>query len=215
MRVTRAFICVVLISITSGAPITHTHTHTYTQTNNYILILHADSITHGNSICATFGNDLNMQNQSTLSGLYLMTMSTAGCPGNATMWNACYYNGSTDRVSIVTFGVYRPSSIGNIIFSYTLVSGSAKSYNVSRNGSAYPCIHFSIPVTQQFTAQKGDIIGACIQALGSGHLSILGSTTSQANVLLPGGTCSASLQNNISPFTNTVRGVTMHVSLGM
>ena len=169
-------------------------------------------------MCSTFGNDLKSltPSSSTKSGLFLMQNATAGCPGNATMWNVCYYNSSTDQRSTVTFGVYHSSFPAS---NYTLITGSAMTYNVSRNGSNYTCIHFPISLSQQFTVQPGDLIAACVQNSKSSFLNIFGTFTTQQNaytLLQPSSSCNASLQSKINLASTTAKSLitVMHVSLG-
>ena len=97
--------------------------------------------------------------------------------GNATTWNMCYYNSTTDQSSTVYLGVYRPSSPGSSL-QYTLVPGSSLRYNMSIPQSSPTCfsINFSIPHSQQFMVQMGDVIAACVQPSGSGRLGIVAST---------------------------------------
>lgn len=140
-----------------------------------------------------------------------MPSSTAGCGGNATMWNACYYNNNTAPLSTVTFGIYHRYAMNN----YTLVQGSAMSYTVPRNGSDYSCIQIPIPLTQQFKIQQGDIIAACIQASANESLNIIGSAP-MGNTLIqpsPSTACNSSFRSVITSTTNVFRSV-MHVRLG-
>ncbi|KAL5491597.1 hypothetical protein EMCRGX_G016912 [Ephydatia muelleri] len=90
------------------------------------------------------------------------------CPGNATRWNMCYYSSKTDNTNAAYLAVYRPSGT-----QYSLVSGFSSSYSVSPIMSGYSCSQFSIPQSQQFVVQQGDVIAACVQPSGSGRVGIV------------------------------------------
>ena len=172
-----------------------------------------DSITQGNLVCTMFGNDLAAKSTSNFkSGLLLMPLSTAaGCAGNATMWNACYYNASTAPLSTVTFAIYHRYAMNN----YTLIQRSTMSYTVPRNGSSYSCIHFPIPLTQQFKIQQGDIIAACIQASANRSLNIFGSGAGSNFVWQASTACNSSLRSSVTTTPTPLSATVMHVSLGM
>ena len=113
----------------------------------------------------SFGNNLTQLTSSSQSGLIVNTANVAQCPGNATTWNMCYYSSTTDQSSTVYIGVYRS---GNN--QYALVPGSPSNYTISKPQSSptYSCINFSIPLSQQFMVQMGDVIAACVQPSGGG-----------------------------------------------
>ena len=105
-------------------------------------------------------------------------------------YNSSYISNTTH------LGVYRPSGSGPMA-QYSLVSGSSSSYSISPIMSDYNCSHFSIPQSQQFVVQQGDVIAACVKPLGSGRVGIVA-------------TASGSLRAQINS-TNTIRGVFVRI----
>eukprot|EP00731_Ephydatia_muelleri_P014740 Em0008g460a len=133
----------------------------------------------------SFGNDLNQLTSSTTTGFILNTANPSQCPGKATRWNMCYYSSGNSNAAYLT--VYRPSGTH-----YSLVSGSSSSYSVSPIMSGYSCSHFSIPQSQQFVVQQGDVIAACVQPSGSGRVGIVATAS---------GSLRAQLYTGSSPIT--------------
>ena len=130
---------------------------------------------HGNATC-TFGSiNSQLPSPTTTYGLHVNTAKTARCPGNATAWNLCYY--TTGSKNIVYLGVYRPSSAS----SYSLVPGSSMNYTVpsslTQTSPIPPCIQTSIPLSQQFVVQMGDVIAACLKSSTSNErLNVVGTS---------------------------------------
>ena len=160
----------------------------------------------------SFGNDLNKLTSSTTTGFIVNNANPSQCPGNATRWNMCYY--SSGNSNAVYLAVYRPSGT-----QYSLVSGSSSSYSVSPIMSGYNCSHFSIPQSQQFVVQQGDVIAACVQPSGSGRVGIVatasGSLRAQLYTGSPSITCGSPLPSTILLSKFTSISITLHVSLGV
>ena len=160
----------------------------------------------------SFGNDLNQLTSSTTTGLIMNTASSSQCPGNATGWNLCYY--SSDISNAAYLAVYRTSSN-----QYSLVSRSSSSYSVSPIMSGYNCSHFSIPQSQQFVVQRGDVIAACVQPSSSGRVGIVatasGSLTAQMYTGSSSIICGSPLPSTIQQSRFTSMSITLHVSLGV
>ena len=173
----------------------------------------------GDQTCTRFGNDLVQAapaQRSTTTGIFVNISSSVSCPGNATRWNICYYNSTTDPSSTTYFGVYRLTS-GTM---YNLVNGSSTKFTIPQNNSAYACSQFPIPQSQQYTVLPGDILVVCVQTRvrfgGSGRLGIVASLTGAS--VLQGSTQCTSLPS--SPINigggiySSSSGTTLHVSLG-
>ena len=162
----------------------------------------------------SFGNDLNQLTSSTTTGLIMNTANPSQCPGNATGWNMCYY--SSDNSNAAYLAVYRPNGT-----QYSLVSGSSSSYSVSPIMSGYNCSHFSIPQSQQFVVQQGDVIAACVQPSGSGNVGIVATASGSLQAQLynsPGPspiTCGSPLPFTILQTRLIAMSITFHVSLGV
>ena len=161
----------------------------------------------------SFGNDLTpLIPSSQTDGLIVNTANVAQCP---TTWNMCYYSSTTDQSSTVYLGVYRS---GNN--QYTLVSRSPSNYTISKpqTSSTYSCINFSIPQSQQFMVQMGDVIAACVQPSGSGRLGILAISAPTNIPLMTSIACgplSSPLPSPIMGPGFTTRSIALHISLGM
>ena len=130
---------------------------------------------HGNASC-TFGIiDNQLAVYPRIYGLIVNNETTAICSGNATAWNLCYYH--TASPNIIYLGVYRPPSSSE--GSFSLVPGSFMSYSAPlQTISVFPCIQISIPVSEQFAVQAGDVIAACVRPpSGHGRVGIVDCTT--------------------------------------
>ena len=144
------------------------------------------------------------------------TANSSQCPGNATGWNMCYYSSKTDNSNAAYLAVYRPSGT-----QYSLVSGSSSSYSVSPIMSGYSCSQFSIPRSQQFVVQQGDVIAACVQPSGSGRVGIVATASGSLRAQLynpPGSspiTCGSPLPSTIQQSRLNSMSITLHVSLGV
>ena len=164
----------------------------------------------------SFGNDLNKLTSSPTTGFIMNTASSSQCPGNATGWNMCYY--SSDISNAAYLAVYRPSGSSPMV-QYSLVSGSSSKYSISPIMSGYNCSHFSIPQSQQFVVQQGDVIAACVQPSGSGRVGIVatasGSLRAQLYTDSPSITCRSPLPSTVSQGNIATRSITLHVSLGV
>ena len=162
----------------------------------------------------SFGNDLNQLTPSSTTGFIMNTANSSQCPGNATRWNMCYYSSGNSNAAYLA--VYRPSGT-----QYSLVSGSSSSYSVSPIMSGYNCSHFSIPQSQQFVVQQGDVIAACVQPSGSGRVGIVATASGSLRAQLynpPGSspiTCGSPLPSTIQQSRLNSMSITLHVSLGV
>ena len=166
----------------------------------------------------SFGNDLNKLTSSSTTGFIVNNANPSQCPGNATRWNMCYYSSGNSNAAYLA--VYRPSGSGTMA-QYSLVSGSSSSYSVSPIMSGYNCSHFSIPQSQQFVVQQGDVVAACVQSSGSGRVGIVASTSGslKAQLYNPPGpspiTCGLPLPSTIPQTRLNSMSITLHVSLGV
>lgn len=170
----------------------------------------------GNQTCTALGNNLQGTAPSTqVYGLFINTVDTTNCTGNATAWNVCYYNATSDIISNTQFGLYRPLP-GTT--SYTLVSGSQSSYSVFRGSSLYTCTKYSI--SQQFVVQPGDVIFACMQYTRLGAIGNVpaypGYSVLHADAASAPTTCSSVATNiiNVAVGYSTLTGLALHVKLG-
>ena len=175
----------------------------------------------GNQTCNTFGNDLIQGSApSGVSGflesfgLFVSTSTPTNCAGNATGWNICYYDSTTDVPSTARFGVYRISS-GSM---YNLVPGSTTSFTISQSVSGYMCSSVTLPQNSQFTVLPGDLLAACLQApkliFGSGRLGVVGSVTG-LSILQASSTACGTLANSVDTSVSADNGYTTHINLGM
>eukprot|EP00731_Ephydatia_muelleri_P014776 Em0008g496a len=163
-----------------------------------------------------FGNDLNQLTSSTTTGFIVNNANPSQCPGKATGWNMCYYSSKTDNSNAAYLAVYRPSGSGTMA-QYSLVSGSSSIYSVSPIMFGYSCSQFSIPQSQQFVVQQGDVIAACVQPSGSGRVGIVatasGSLRAQLYTGTPSITCGSPLPSTIQQSKLNSMSITLHVSL--
>ncbi|KAL5491613.1 hypothetical protein EMCRGX_G016931, partial [Ephydatia muelleri] len=124
----------------------------------------------------------------------------------------CYYSSGISNAAYLA--VYRPSGSSPMV-QYSLVSGSSSSYSVSPIMPGYNCSHFSIPQSQQFVVQQGDVIAACVKPSGSGHVGIVatasGSLTAQLYTGPPSITCGSPLPSTIQQSRLTSMSITLHV----
>ena len=166
------------------------------------------------SSSCSFGNDLNQLTSSPTTGFIVNNANPSQCPGNATGWNMCYYSSKTDNSNAAYLAVYRPSGT-----QYSLVSGSSSNYSVSPIMPGYNCSHFSIPQSQQFVVQQGDVVAACVQPSGSGRVGIVASTSGSLKAQLYSGTptitCGSPLPSSIPQANFATKSITLHVSLGV
>ncbi|KAL5486847.1 hypothetical protein EMCRGX_G019382 [Ephydatia muelleri] len=171
----------------------------------------------GDQTCTRFGNDLLQAApaQRSTTGTFVNISSSVSCPGNATRWNICYYNSTTDPSSTTYFGVYRLTS-GTV---YNLVNGSSIKFTIPQNNSAYACSRFPIPQSQQYTVLPGDILVVCVQTRVSfgrpTRLGIVASVTG-ASVLRDSTPCTSLPSSPINiggAVYSSSSGTTLHVSL--
>ena len=164
------------------------------------------------SSSCSFGNDLNQLTSSTTTGFILNNANPSQCPGNATRWNMCYYSSGNSNAAYLA--VYRPSGT-----QYSLVSGSSSNYSVSPIMSGYNCSHFSIPQSQRFVVQQGDVIAACVKPSSSGRVGIVatanGSLRAQLYTRPIPIICGSPLPSTIQQSRLTSMSITLHVSLGV
>ena len=175
-------------------------------------------IVQGNQTCTALGNNIQGTAPSTQTyGLFINTVDTTNCTGNATAWNVCYYNSTSAFFSNTQFGVYRPLPGST---NYTLVPGSLSSYYVIRGSSIYTCTKY--PIAQQFVVQPGDVIFACLQQ--NLQLGVIGNVSGYPgySVLRADATassissCSSVVTNliNVTVGYSTLTGLALHVKLG-
>ena len=142
------------------------------------------------------------------------------CAGNATAWNVCYYQSTTDYRSTLTYlGVYR--SAGANSTQYTMVPGS--SFTAPVDGTkvptgAYVCSNFSL--STRYTIYPGDILVACVPDPGSGKLGVVaavpGAVVGWYNVF-GGCTSLPTSPIDLSPTSATytvLSDTTLHIKLG-
>ena len=88
---------------------------------------------------------------------YILTGYTVQCEGIVTTWEFCY---QVLGVPSVTFnpGIWERtgSSGGDPI--YSLIQSNTVTFNPSV-GSAFSCQNYTLPVTEQFTAPSGSVVG--------------------------------------------------------
>ena len=164
---------------------------------------------HASQTCSRFGNNLTQTSAATRSGIFVNVSTPVSCSGNATRWNICYYNSSTDASTTTLFSVYRPSA-----GTYYLVNGSLTNYTIARNSSnTYTCTQFAI--SQQYTVLAGDIIVVCVQNASSGRLGIAGNVTGTSVLQNPSASCT-SLATSLRTTSgyNLVGGITLHANIG-
>eukprot|EP00731_Ephydatia_muelleri_P018711 Em0011g751a len=163
------------------------------------------------SQCSRFGNDLSQASPTSRSGVFANVSTPLTCTGNATGWNICYYNSTTDANTNTYFSVYRLYSGTQ----YYLVNGSLSNYTIARNSSRnYTCTQ--LPISRQYTVQPNDIIVVCVRNASSGRLGIAGNVTgtfsTPKQMLLPVHHCLQSLQLG-SSFIRI--SATLHVNLAV
>ena len=169
----------------------------------------------------SFGNDLNQLTSSSQTGFIMDAANPSQCPGNATGWHLCYYKSTTDTVSAVAYlAVYKYATrVHGAQDRLTLVPGSSSYYSIASNIANYSCSNFSIPLSQQFMVQLGDVIAACVQPSGSGRVGIVatasGSLTAQLYTGNPAITCGSPMPSTILQSKLTSTPITLHVSLGV
>lgn len=115
------------------------------------------------------GNDFQATSPGSSVGLLVNDEAVAGCNGVAKRWNFCFYN-STNATSIATFLVYR-KQIGNNTYAAVRNSSTVFNYTKPSNSSYFTCL--SIPITNSFEVQPGDIIAVCTS--GKQPLAVVGS----------------------------------------
>ena len=160
--------------------------------------------------CNRFGNDLTQASPTSRSGVFANVSTPLTCTGNATGWNICYYNSTTDANTTTYFSVYRLYSGAQ----YYLVNGSLSNYTIARNSSRnYTCTQ--LPISRQYTVQPNDIIVVCVRNAGSGRLGIAGNVTGTSVLQNSAASCS-SLSTSLQLGSSYIRinSITLHVNLG-
>jgi len=89
-----------------------------------------------------------------ISQTYILTGYTVQCEGIVTTWEFCYQ--LIPGVSSATFypGIWE-NTRGT---TYSLIQSSTVTYNPSA-GSTFSCQNYTLPVTEQFTAPSGSVVG--------------------------------------------------------
>jgi len=84
---------------------------------------------------------------------YILTGYTVQCEGIVTTWEFCY---QTSGAQSATFypGIWENTE-GT---TYSLIQSNSVTYNPSV-GSIFSCQNYTIPVTEQFTAPSGSVMG--------------------------------------------------------
>ena len=89
---------------------------------------------------------------------YILTGYTVQCEGVVTTWEFCY---KILGAMSVTFypGIWEGERIGNSTnYRYTLIQSNTVTFNPSV-GSTFSCQNYTLPVTEQFTAPSGSVMG--------------------------------------------------------
>ena len=84
---------------------------------------------------------------------YILTEYTVQCEGIVTTWEFCYQRLG---VSSVTFNPGIWERTGSTI--YSLIQSNTVTFNPSV-GSTFSCQNYILPVTEQFTAPSGSVVG--------------------------------------------------------
>eukprot|EP00731_Ephydatia_muelleri_P018647 Em0011g687a len=165
---------------------------------------------YASQTCSRFGNDLTQASPTSRSGVFANISTPLTCTGNATGWNICYYNSTTDANTTTYFSVYRLYSGTQ----YYLVNGSLSNYTIARNSSRnYTCT--LLPISRQYTVQPNDIIVVCVRNASSGRLGIAGNVTGTSVLQNSAASCS-SLSTSLQLGSSFIRiSATLHVNLAV
>ena len=89
---------------------------------------------------------------------YILTGYTVQCEGIVTTWEFCYQ--ILGALSVTFYpGIWEGKRIGNSAnYRYTLIQSSTVTFNPSVGG-AFSCQNYTLPVTEQFTAPSGSVVG--------------------------------------------------------
>ena len=124
--------------------------------------------------CTSVGNtDRSEHSQSDAKALFLDLQNPAQCSGTVTAWNYCFYRieSALNQTYIVDFVVYRRVGSGNI---YRLVENSNTIVDLSGGqlaalNSDFNCTRTPLPESEMFEIQESDVLGACLNEVGSNH----------------------------------------------
>ena len=89
---------------------------------------------------------------------YILTGYTVQCEGIVTTWEFCYQ--ILGAISVTFYpGIWEGERIGNSAnYRYTLIQSNTVTFNPSV-GSTFSCQNYTLPVTEQFTAPLGSVVG--------------------------------------------------------
>ena len=90
---------------------------------------------------------------------YILAGYTVQCKGIVTTWEFCYQEQS---VTSVTFypGIWEITSGGGGDTTYSLIQSNTVTFNPIRtSNNDFSCQNYTLPVTEQFTAPSGSVVG--------------------------------------------------------
>ena len=89
---------------------------------------------------------------------YILTGYTVQCEGIVTTWEFCYQ--ILGGAPSVTFypGIWNRTGIDGRNTNYSLIQSNTVTFNLSV-GSIFSCQNYTLPVTEQFTAPSGSVVG--------------------------------------------------------
>jgi len=88
------------------------------------------------------------------SQTYILTEYTVQCEGIVTMWEFCYQILVSPPVTFYP-GIWE--NTGGT--TYSLIQSNTVTFNPSVGGSMFSCQNYTLPVTEQFTAPSGSVVG--------------------------------------------------------
>ena len=88
---------------------------------------------------------------------YILAGYTVQCEGIVTTWEFCY---QVLGVQSVTFypGIWEITGTSGGSTTYSLIQSNAVTFN-PRVGNVFQCRNYTLPVTEQFTAPSGSVVG--------------------------------------------------------
>ena len=91
------------------------------------------------------------------SQTYILAGYTVHCEGIVTTWEFCYQITGTSSVTFYP-GIWEINGTSGGSSTYSLIQINAVTFNPSGNGS-FSCQNYTLPVTEQFTAPSGSVVG--------------------------------------------------------